>query len=112
MNQRPEKNLQTEKISVEALVEICLNVGVLMEVIPDGIDILPPQEHVPKFGIQHPSSSIHEYRQIQEQEDRLNFAYYMMDETDEFDEEGVLLDFNFHSDDASTDATAAFGVFD
>lgn len=102
----------TLKISVEALVEICLNVGVMMELIPDGVDILPPQQHVTQFGLQQDVSSIHEYRQIQKQQEKLNFAYYMLDETDDFSDEGVLLDYSYPSDDASADATTTLGVFD
>lgn len=92
---------QTLKISVEALVEICLNVGVLIEVIPEGIDILPPTQHVPQFGLQQQqqkssssssSSSVDEYRQIQRLREKFNFAYYMLDETDDLEEEGILFD--------------------
>jgi hypothetical protein len=84
---------QTLKISVEALVEICLNVGVLMEVIPDGIDILPPAQHVPHFGLQKEqlSSSVDQYRKMQQLQEKFNFAYYMLDETDDLEEEGIIL---------------------
>ena len=103
---------QTLKISVEALVEICLNVGVMMELIPDGIDILPPQQDVPQFGVQFQSSSIQEYRQLQQQQEKLNVAYYMLDETDDLDDEGLLFDYKYDSGDTSANATTAFSVFD
>jgi hypothetical protein len=72
-----------------------------MEVIPEGIDILPPTQHVPQFGLQQQqksssSSSVDEYRQIQQLREKFNFAYYMLDETDDLEEEGILFD-----DDAS-----------
>jgi hypothetical protein len=103
---------QTLKISVEALVEICLNVGVLMEVIPDGIDILPPQQHVPQLGLHQQSSSIHEYRHKQQQQEKLNFAYYMLDETDDFVDEGIMLDRNYNADDVSAETAFMQGIFD
>lgn len=97
---------------MEALVEICLNVGVMMEIIPDGVDIIPPQQHVPQFGLQQLSSSVFEYQQMQRQQEKLNSAYYMLDEADDLSEEGVMFDYSYHSSDASTDVATALGVFD
>ena len=84
----------------------------MMELIPDGIDILPPQKDVPQFGVQLQSSSIEEYRQLQQQQEKLNLAYYMLDETDDLDDEGLLFDYKYDSGDASANATTAFSVFD
>ena len=100
---------QTFKISIEALVDLCLNVGVLMEVIPDGIDILPPTQQVSQFGLQRQQqqssslSSLEEYRHIQQLQEKFNVAYYMLDETDDLEEEGILLHF---SDDDDNDVSS------
>lgn len=44
-----------QAISVEAIVEICCNMGVTIQLIPDGIDVIPPKYNVEQLGL--PSSS-------------------------------------------------------
>jgi hypothetical protein len=89
-------------MSIEALVDFCLGVGVMMQLIPDGIDIIPPKQNVSKLGLESDTTIKKQKRQILED---LNVAYYMLDETDDFDEEGILID---HTSTTSTGNTGAF----
>jgi hypothetical protein len=67
---------------VEELDDFCDKVGVYMQVVPDGVELIPPSQNVEHLG-QHSS-----HRQVQEQ---LNYAFDMADGAD-FEEEGVIRD--------------------
>jgi hypothetical protein len=110
---------------VEALVEICLRVGVGMELISEDMPPLrPPRRQVPQFGVSRrrrqrptpplPSSLIPDDHHWQRQREKISMAYYMLD--DDFQDEGVLFDNNDHnhghdqdSDDTTT-TTATVGT--
>lgn len=95
----------TQKMSIEALVDFCLGVGVMMQLIPDGIDIIPPKQNVSKLGLQQRD----ETRRQKQIYHELNVAYYMLDETDDFDEEGILVE---HTLNGNKDAASAVGAFE
>lgn len=110
-------------MSIEALVDFCLNVGVMMQLIPDGIDIIPPKQNVSKFGLQNNNdhnnnnSNGHDNNQMSRRQQQqtykeLNNAYYMLDETDDFDDEGILMDHIKSTTTGSNDQPLAVGVFE
>jgi hypothetical protein len=77
-------------MSLEALVDLCVRVGVSMQMIPEGVDLIPPKQNVPQLGLPQSSDRPHNARWTREQ---LNAAYYLLDSADELEEEGVLWDY-------------------
>jgi hypothetical protein len=87
-------------MSVEALVELCMKVGVFMQLVPEGVDLIPPKQNVQQLGLPNGHQRYDEQRRTR---DHLNFAFYMLDGADDLDEDGVIWDY-------SADDTG-FGVF-
>lgn len=78
-----------------------MKVGVSMQMIPRGVDLIPPKQNVPQLGLPQ-NDRPHNPRLTREQ---LNAAYYMLDSADELEEEGVMWDYT------SADSMEV-GVFD
>jgi hypothetical protein len=74
-------------MSIESLVDMCLRVGVSMQLIPKGVDVIPPKQNVPHLGL---PDSHQDPRRTRAQ---LNAAYYLLDDTDDLEEAGVLWDY-------------------
>lgn len=68
---------------MEDLFEFCDRVGVYMQVVPDGVELIPPSQNVENLG-QHGASQ----RRVREQ---LDYVFDMADGA-EFDEEGLIWD--------------------
>lgn len=83
-------------MSLEALVDLCMRVGVSMQLIPHGVDLIPPKENVPQLGRSLPPRT----------REQLNAAYYLLDSADDWEEEGVLWGY------APPDSNMEMGVFD
>jgi hypothetical protein len=85
----------------------------MIQLVPNGIDIVPPKQNVSKFGLQRQQDNNNDNhnnnsRRQQQTKEKLNFLYYMLDETDGFNDEGILLDDYYPTSMGST----SFGVFD
>jgi len=60
----------------------CQKFGVYVQVIPEGVDLKPPQQSVKQLGKVNHS--------LREEQDRLNYVFDMMDGAD-FEEEGPFI---------------------
>jgi Protein of unknown function (DUF3110) len=75
--------LQPQEMSVDELDDFCDKVGVYMQVVPAGVELIPPSQNVEHLG-QHANIS----RRLREQ---LSYVFDMSDGA-EFEEEGLIWD--------------------
>jgi len=87
--------IQPQQVFIDDLDQFCQKLGVYVQVVPAGVDLIPPQQNVKQLGRVN--------RSLREQQDHLNYIFDMMDSTD-FEEEGLLM--------ASNETTASFGAFE
>ena len=73
---------QPQQIFIDDLDQVCQKLGVHVQVVPTGVELIPPQQHVKQLGKVN--------RRLREQQDHLNYVFDMMDGAD-FEEEGLLL---------------------
>lgn len=75
---------QPRELLVDELDDLCETIGVYRQVIPAGVELIPPTQNVEQLG-QH---SIMNRRRVREQ---LNYHFDMVDGAD-FEEEGLIWD--------------------
>jgi len=78
---------QIQKINMSLLEDLCENLGVSAQIVPDGMDVLPPQENVKQFGS-------HQTATLREQQKHLEYVFDMAEGCDEFEDEGILCTVN------------------
>lgn len=75
---------QPYEIGLTSLESFCKPLGVFVQVIPDGVDLIPPSKRVETLGHKDPA--------IRQKQNELNNIFATMLSTDEkMDEEGVLV---------------------
>jgi len=72
---------QPRQIFTDSLDRVCQQLGAYVQVVPEGVELIPPQQTVKQLGKIN--------RSLREQQDRLNYVFDMMDGAD-FEEEGLL----------------------
>lgn len=82
LTQRFLRRQQPQELSLDALNEFCETLGVYVQVIPDGVELIPPQQNVEQLG-QH-------NRSLKDQQNHLNYVFAMEDGG--FEEDGMLLE--------------------
>lgn len=87
--------MQPQQVFLDDLGQFCQKLGVYVQVVPTGVDLIPPQQNVKQLGKVN--------RSLREQQDHLNYIFDMIDGAD-FEEEGLLV--------ASAEPTAIFGAFE
>jgi len=70
------------EIEYDSLESFCADLGVYAQVVPDGVDVIPPSERVKDLGQKNPSL----------RNDQKNLEYvFSMDDGADFEEDGVLM---------------------
>lgn len=69
---------------VDSLDAMCENLGVYVQVVPDGVELIPPSQRVEQLGRNNS-------RSLREQQTHLNYVFDMA-EGAEFEDEGLLLE--------------------
>ena len=75
-------DFQPREIFIDSLDRLGQQLGVYVQVVPEGVELIPPQQTVKQLGKVN--------RSLREQQDHLNYVFDMMDGAD-FEEEGLLL---------------------
>lgn len=63
--------------------KFCERLGVYVQLVPKGVELIPPSQNVEEFGISN--------NHLREQQNRLNYIFAMVDGAD-FDDEGLILE--------------------
>ena len=87
--------IQPQQIFIDDLDQVCQKLGAHVQVVPTGVELIPPQQHVKQLGKVN--------RSLREQQDHLNYVFDMMDGAD-FEEEGLLL--------SGSESSIGIGVFE
>jgi geranylgeranyl pyrophosphate synthase len=80
LSSHPFRLFQPQEVSLENLDDFCDTLGVYVQVVPDGIDLIPPTQMVKSLG-HNPD--------LKEEQHRLNYLFAM---AEEFEDEGLLID--------------------
>lgn len=72
-----------QKVQMDFLEDFCKDLGVYAQVVPEGMDIRPPQKTVKELG-QHATFD------LREQQKHLEYVFDMAEGVDELEDEGVL----------------------
>jgi hypothetical protein len=74
---------QPQQVDLSSLESFCETLGVFVQVVPAGVDLIPPSKRVETLGHKNPA--------IRREQSGLDYVFAMLSMDEEIDEEGVVV---------------------